>query len=98
MKKFPFIKYEPIILDEDEMISRSKSFYQLADQRRSVRFFSDKPVPRKVIDLIVQTASTASFWSTQTTLDILCNYRSPKLKSKFESQPKKKKERVMKVE
>ena len=29
---------------EEEMILRSREFYQLMDRRRSVRFFSSKPV------------------------------------------------------
>lgn len=44
---------------DEEMIKRSGEFYKLMDQRRSLRFFSDQPVPKEVIDNIIRTASTA---------------------------------------
>lgn len=51
------------LLHEDvsnqEMLSRSSDFYQWMDQRRSVREFSDKEVPKEVIANIIKTASTA---------------------------------------
>lgn len=44
---------------EVEMHDRADAFYDLMDQRRSVRFFSDKPVPQHLIERAIQTASTA---------------------------------------
>ncbi|KAM4771764.1 iodotyrosine deiodinase 1 [Rhinophrynus dorsalis] len=44
---------------ESEMVKRSKAFYELLNQRRSVRFISDEPVPREVIDNIIRTAGTS---------------------------------------
>ncbi|XP_010157466.1 PREDICTED: iodotyrosine dehalogenase 1-like, partial [Eurypyga helias] len=41
---------------ETEMIKRSQMFYELLDKRRSVRFLSDEPVPREVIDNVIRTA------------------------------------------
>jgi nitroreductase len=41
------------------MLQRSRDYYQLMDQRRSVREFSDKPVPEEVINNIIMTASSA---------------------------------------
>ncbi|MEZ7930661.1 MAG: iodotyrosine deiodinase [Urechidicola sp.] len=38
---------------------KSESFFQEMDWRRSVRDFSDKPVPKSVIENIIKTASTA---------------------------------------
>lgn len=38
------------------MIKRSRSFYELLNKRRSVRFLSDEPVPREVIDNVIRTA------------------------------------------
>lgn len=46
-------------LTEDEMIKRAKEFYQWIDKRRSIREFSDKEVPRSVIENIILAASTA---------------------------------------
>ncbi|XP_064025365.1 iodotyrosine deiodinase 1 [Pogoniulus pusillus] len=44
---------------EAEMIKRSQMFYELLNKRRSVRFLSDEPVPREVIDNIIRTAGTS---------------------------------------
>ncbi|EIA10584.1 nitroreductase family protein [Flavobacterium frigoris] len=55
----PYITYSKPILTDKEMLERSKSFYDFMDNRRSVREFSDKPVPRKVIENLIKTASTA---------------------------------------
>lgn len=41
------------------MIEKSDSFYEWINQRRSIREFSDRPVPREVIENIIKTASTA---------------------------------------
>lgn len=46
-------------LPEEEIVKRSLSFFEWMDQRRSVREFSDKAVPKEVIENIVKTASTA---------------------------------------
>lgn len=44
---------------EEEMISRSKDYYEMMDLRRSVRSFSPKTFPKEVLDNIIATASTA---------------------------------------
>jgi len=41
------------------MIRRSNQFFNRMDQRRSVRAFSGKPVPKEVIVQLLRTASTA---------------------------------------
>lgn len=46
-------------LPENEMLQRASDFQLAMDQRRSVREFSDKPVPRDIIEAIIQTASSA---------------------------------------
>ena len=38
------------------MLKRSRQFYTLMNKRRTVRFFSDKPVPLGIIENIVRTA------------------------------------------
>ncbi|MBS4066781.1 MAG: nitroreductase family protein, partial [Chitinophagaceae bacterium] len=43
----------------DDMLLRSETFYKWMDKRRTCRDFSDKPVPRNVIENILLTASTA---------------------------------------
>ena len=44
---------------ESEVIHKSSKFYKTMNKRRSIRFFSDKDVPLKVIKNIVRTAGTA---------------------------------------
>ncbi|WP_273447000.1 nitroreductase family protein [Neolewinella agarilytica] len=43
----------------DEMLNRARSFYAQHESRRTVREFSDRPVDREIIELIIKTASTA---------------------------------------
>ncbi|KAM8947877.1 iodotyrosine deiodinase 1 isoform 2-T2 [Pelodytes ibericus] len=53
------IPFAPAHYPETDMIKRSKEFYELLNQRRSVRFISDKPVPREVINNIIRAAGTS---------------------------------------
>lgn len=54
-----FTPYIHQTFSSTQMLERSKAFYQWADKRRSLRFFSDKPVAKEVISNIIMTASTA---------------------------------------
>lgn len=56
---FQFIKFTQETYSEDEMLFRSKVFYDWMNKRRSVRDFSDKPIPKEVIENIILTASSA---------------------------------------
>lgn len=56
---YPFIPYRPDRVPADEALSRGEAFYSRMDERRSVRQFSDQPVPREAIELAIRTASTA---------------------------------------
>ncbi|XP_032441226.1 iodotyrosine deiodinase [Xiphophorus hellerii] len=53
------VPYSPQRYSEETMLQRSKDFYSLMNQRRSVRFISPEPVPREVIDRVILTAGTA---------------------------------------
>lgn len=54
-----FIPYRGIRYPKAEMLQRSREFYQFLNKRRTVRDFSDKPIPEEVIHNIILTASTA---------------------------------------
>jgi nitroreductase len=55
----PYIHYSKPVLSTEEMLSRSQSFFNALNERRSVREFSDKAVAREVIENIIKSASTA---------------------------------------
>ncbi len=57
--KYPFTPHPFEPLDESVMTERAEEFYQSMATRRSARVFSDKPVPRELIDLAIATAGTA---------------------------------------
>ena len=56
---FEHVKYSHVHYPPEEMVSRSQQFYDWMETRRSVRDFSDKPVPKEVIENIIKSASTA---------------------------------------
>lgn len=53
------IPYAPSRLSVDDMHRRADQFFEEMNQRRTVRFFSDEPVPRALIEQAIRTASTA---------------------------------------
>lgn len=57
--RFPFVQHPFVPLADDEMHRRARSFHDEMATRRSARVFSDKPVPRELIDLAIATAATA---------------------------------------
>ena len=61
-------KFEPLNFTEktlDEMKAASRSFYQQVKQRRSVREFSDRPVPVELIKNAISAAGTAPSGANQ---------------------------------
>ena len=54
-----FIDLEFIEVDSETMLSKAHSFYEQMDLRRTTRHFSDREVPRELIELAIRTASTA---------------------------------------
>jgi iodotyrosine deiodinase len=56
---YPFVSYTKETFSAVEMQKRSLAFYKWMDKRRSVRDFTNKPVPKEVIENIILTASAA---------------------------------------
>ncbi len=54
-----FIPYRPTRLPIEEMRQRAMDFHDQLQARRSVRHFSNEPVPRELIAWAIQTASSA---------------------------------------
>jgi len=56
---YPFEPLEFAEYAPEEMIRRSREFYAEMNRRRTVRDFSDRPVPREVLQQAVRTSGTA---------------------------------------
>ncbi|REE82919.1 nitroreductase [Lutibacter oceani] len=56
---FKHYRYLQESYSENEMLSKSKNYFEWANKRRSVRHFSEKQIPIEVIENIIKTASTA---------------------------------------
>ena len=59
MTDYPFIPHASERFEPGEMRRRAESYFELMDRRRSVRDFTDEPVPRELIETAIRTASTA---------------------------------------
>ena len=53
------IAYQPNHVPENELVEKSKVFYTWLNTRRSIRNFSNKKVPKEVIENLIKSASTA---------------------------------------
>jgi iodotyrosine deiodinase len=56
---FEHILYRPVEYSPEEMSGRARDFYEFINGRRSVRDFSERPVPENVILNIIRAAGTA---------------------------------------
>jgi iodotyrosine deiodinase len=57
--KFASVPYKPAQVPEAEQRVIAAAVFDEMDQRRSVRDFSDRPVPRELIETAIRSASTA---------------------------------------
>lgn len=64
------LAYQP--LDEAEMRARARDFRALMARRRTVRDFSDRPVPRELIEDCVMTAASAPSGANQQPWTFAC--------------------------
>lgn len=67
---------------ESEMLEKSAAVYKEMDKRRTVRFFSDEPVPKEVIQNIIKTASSAPSGAHMQPWTF-CVISSPEMKAKI---------------
>jgi len=61
--RYQHLAYTPP--EPEEMLRRVRAFYEQMRSRRTVRDFSDRPVPREVIELALRTAATAPSGANQ---------------------------------
>ncbi|CAN5622130.1 nitroreductase family protein [soil metagenome] len=59
INNFPYISYKNNSIDAVEMEARSQHFFDSMNTRRTVRDFSDKHIPEKIIENLLLSASTA---------------------------------------
>jgi iodotyrosine deiodinase len=60
MKQSKLVPFKnPHSYSDEEMLKRSNEFYEIMKQRRTIREFSDKPVPQEVIENCIAAAGTA---------------------------------------
>ncbi len=85
---FDFVSYHRETYSEKEMLERSRSFYEWLDKRRTVRDFSDKPIPKEVIDNLILSASTAPSGAHKQPWTF-CVVADPKLKSQIRVEAEK---------
>lgn len=85
---FPFIRYTHQARTESDMISASQSFFTWMDKRRTVRDFSDQPVPQEVIENIIRTANTAPSGAHKQPWTF-CVVSDPELKKKIRVEAEK---------
>jgi nitroreductase len=57
--EYPYIPYSVPLVVPEQMILKSEIYFDWIDKRRTVRDFSDTPVPIEVIENCIKAASTA---------------------------------------
>jgi iodotyrosine deiodinase len=85
---YPFELLKRKTNSPEEMITLSDEFYNKMNQRRSVRDFSNKPVPKEVIEKIILTASTAPSGAHKQPWTF-CVVSNPEIKSKIRVEAEK---------
>lgn len=82
------IRYSHVHYEPEEMTHRSEKYFQWLDTRRSVREFSNKPVPREVIENLIRSASTAPSGAHKQPWTF-CVVSNPEIKSKIREAAEK---------
>ncbi len=82
MTTYPFIPFKGVGFPEEEMLDRSRAYFDYVNKRRTIREFSDKPVPKELIENIIMTASTAPSGAHKQPWTF-CAVSDPDIKSKI---------------
>ena len=85
---YEYEAYSKETYSENDCITRSKHFFEWIDKRRTVRDFSDKPIPKEVIHNILKSASTAPSGAHKQPWTF-CVVSNPKLKKKIREAAEK---------
>lgn len=82
------IPYHIDSISEEDMKERSVRFYNMLNTRRSVREFSDKPVPQEVLENVIRTAGTAPSGANKQPWSF-CLVNDPAIKTKIREAAEK---------
>ena len=82
MEEYPFIAFQPERLDEKTILEKAEAFLALMKGRRTVRHFSEDPIPKGILDKIIETASTAPSGANKQPWTF-CVVTDPKIKSEI---------------
>ncbi len=74
--------HQDAVYSGEKMTERSKAYFEWLDRRRSIRMFSDKPVPKAVIENLIRAASTAPSGAHKQPWTF-CAISDPEMKSKI---------------
>jgi nitroreductase len=85
---YPFITYNRDVYPSLKMLELSKEFYRWMNERRTVRDFSDKVIPKEVIENILLAASTAPSGAHKQPWTF-CVVSNPEIKSKIRIKAEK---------
>ncbi|MFH8729906.1 nitroreductase family protein [Streptomyces termitum] len=55
----PTVPHRPLTVPAGEAEARARAFHEVMDRRRTVRDFSDRPLPEGVVEWAIRTAATA---------------------------------------
>lgn len=77
-----FEMYEGQQLSHEEMIAHSANYFEFMSSRRSIRHFSDRPVPKEVIENLIKTAASAPSGAHKQPWHF-CAISSPEVKKKI---------------
>lgn len=86
--KQPFIPYDYVIPSEETVADSSKKFLEKMDKRRTIREFSDMPVPQYVIENIIMAASSAPSGAHKQPW-VFCAIQNPEIKRKIREAAEK---------
>ncbi len=85
---YPFVKHSKKKFNTDEMLTKAAAFTDWMDQRRTCRDFSDKAIPKEVIENIILAASTAPSGAHKQPWTF-CVVSNPEIKSKIRVEAEK---------
>ncbi len=85
---YEYIEYIKETYPEEEALERSQAFRNWMEKRRTVRDFSDRPVPKELIDNVILSASTAPSGAHKQPWTF-CVVADPEIKAKIRVEAEK---------